>query len=167
MGTLVVILLVTLTFFILALFVLTFREFVFLLTFLWNRWKLVVFHVLLGIAIVFGSKVYLDPMSAGAVGVLISFALIAFSYRAFRKRHIELLDKEGLGESRRISRKKLLEVYRLGGKPVDRCEQCGERGLTLDIHHIVPIAEGGNNELSNLKLLCPNCHRREHDGMRG
>jgi len=30
--------------------------------------------------------------------------------------------------------------------------------LTLDIHHIVWVKDGGGNDLSNLLALCPNCH---------
>lgn len=30
--------------------------------------------------------------------------------------------------------------------------------LTLDIHHIIEVSEGGGNEPSNLICLCPNCH---------
>lgn len=27
-----------------------------------------------------------------------------------------------------------------------------------DFHHIIPVAEGGTNDSSNVILLCPNCH---------
>jgi HNH endonuclease len=30
--------------------------------------------------------------------------------------------------------------------------------LTLDLHHIVWVKDGGGNEPSNLLALCPNCH---------
>jgi hypothetical protein len=30
--------------------------------------------------------------------------------------------------------------------------------LTLELHHIVWVRDGGNNEPSNLLCLCPNCH---------
>jgi hypothetical protein len=30
--------------------------------------------------------------------------------------------------------------------------------LTLELHHIVWVREGGGNELENLLALCPNCH---------
>lgn len=166
MGALIVTLAVILAFFVLALLVLTLREFVCLLTYLWKKAFLVSVYILLAVAGYYGAKLYLDSASAGAVGILIALVLNTFSYRSYRQNYYELLAKGGLGASRRIGRKKLLDVYRLGGKPIDRCELCGEGGLTLDIHHIVPIAEGGNNELPNLKLLCPNCHRRQHDRMR-
>ena len=30
--------------------------------------------------------------------------------------------------------------------------------LAIDIHHIVEVADGGGNVLSNLLALCPMCH---------
>ncbi len=32
----------------------------------------------------------------------------------------------------------------------------------LEIHHIVPLAEGGADTIGNVAVLCPNCHRRMH-----
>jgi 5-methylcytosine-specific restriction protein A len=32
----------------------------------------------------------------------------------------------------------------------------------LEIHHIVPLAEGGLDIVDNVAALCPNCHRRMH-----
>lgn len=166
MGTLIAILFALVAFFVLALLVLTFREVLCLLSYLWRRMLWVAVYILLGLAAYLAAKRYLDPMSSAAVGILSVFTLNAFAYQAYRRRYQEMLAQSGLGDSRRISRKKLLEVYRLGGKSTDYCEMCGESGLTLDIHHKLPLSEGGNNEFSNLKLLCPNCHRREHDEMR-
>ena len=36
--------------------------------------------------------------------------------------------------------------------------------VTLDIHHVVPVAEAGKNEPENLLVLCPNCHALHHRG---
>ena len=33
-----------------------------------------------------------------------------------------------------------------------------------EIHHIVPVAEGGHEEDDNLILLCPNCHKVANEG---
>lgn len=32
----------------------------------------------------------------------------------------------------------------------------------LNVHHIVPVSEGGGDEPSNLVTLCVNCHLRRH-----
>lgn len=34
----------------------------------------------------------------------------------------------------------------------------------LEIHHIVPVADGGGDEPSNLITLCHDCHMRRHKG---
>ena len=45
------------------------------------------------------------------------------------------------------------------------CEACGhENYRILQIHHITPRARGGGNDVSNLRLLCPNCHMTIHSG---
>lgn len=36
--------------------------------------------------------------------------------------------------------------------------------LTLEIHHLEQVSEGGSNEPSNLLALCPNCHALHHSG---
>lgn len=50
------------------------------------------------------------------------------------------------------------------------CELCGQPAPFydingkpfLEIHHIIPLAEGGPDSLSNTVALCPNCHRAVH-----
>ncbi|WP_317970559.1 NUDIX domain-containing protein [Paenibacillus sp. CCS19] len=32
----------------------------------------------------------------------------------------------------------------------------------LEVHHIIPLAEGGEDTVENAKALCPNCHREVH-----
>ncbi len=36
--------------------------------------------------------------------------------------------------------------------------------LTLDVHHLYYVSEGGSNEADNLLPLCPNCHTEHHHG---
>jgi hypothetical protein len=46
-----------------------------------------------------------------------------------------------------------------------RCSFCTEAEIALlDIHHIEPRASGGSNDLSNLILVCKNCHARVESG---
>lgn len=39
----------------------------------------------------------------------------------------------------------------------DSCELCGFNQV-VDVHHLKPRSEGGGSELSNLMVVCPNCH---------
>ena len=34
-----------------------------------------------------------------------------------------------------------------------------------EFHHILPVCEGGENEMDNVVLLCPNCHKEAHAGL--
>lgn len=44
------------------------------------------------------------------------------------------------------------------------CSCCGfyVKGVSLDVHHIIPRKNGGTNDMSNLTYICPNCHRIAH-----
>ena len=37
--------------------------------------------------------------------------------------------------------------------------------LTLHIHHLEQISEGGSDDTTNLLALCPNCHSLHHSGV--
>ena len=62
-----------------------------------------------------------------------------------------------------------------------RCQICGDvilkagwnhdmnrvdswRYLSADVHHILPLSEGGPDIRSNMLCLCPTCHRKFHSG---
>ena len=45
------------------------------------------------------------------------------------------------------------------------CEQCLKKGRYVaveEVHHILPLSEGGTNEESNLMSLCRSCHEKIH-----
>jgi hypothetical protein len=42
------------------------------------------------------------------------------------------------------------------------CEICNWDITTCDLHHIIPVAQGGKNTLENLICVCPNHHRMIH-----
>jgi 5-methylcytosine-specific restriction endonuclease McrA len=45
------------------------------------------------------------------------------------------------------------------------CERCGENNYAiLQVHHIHERHKGGSDTLSNLEMLCPNCHATHHLG---
>jgi 5-methylcytosine-specific restriction protein A len=60
-------------------------------------------------------------------------------------------------------------LYRANG----HCESCNQpapflrtkdNSPYLEVHHIVPLADGGDDTLENVVAICPNCHRRYHFG---
>ena len=61
-------------------------------------------------------------------------------------------------------RGKLLKE-KLASKRGGACEQCQEKNYAiLQVHHIKERHKGGSDALSNLQLLCPNCHTTHHYG---
>lgn len=54
-----------------------------------------------------------------------------------------------------------LEAKRFYG---DRCMRCDWADDTCDVHHITPRRDGGTDEMHNLAVLCPNCHRMADKG---
>ena len=45
------------------------------------------------------------------------------------------------------------------------CEICGWNESTTDLHHIIPVSDGGLNELNNIINVCPNHHRLIHKNL--
>ncbi|MGG2093484.1 HNH endonuclease signature motif containing protein [Bacillus sp. S13(2024)] len=37
----------------------------------------------------------------------------------------------------------------------------------LEVHHVLPLAEGGEDTVTNAVAICPNCHRKAHFGIPG
>ena len=49
------------------------------------------------------------------------------------------------------------------------CEECFKKGILVpvdEVHHKIPLAEGGTHDESNLVSLCKTCHAKIH-GERG
>lgn len=53
------------------------------------------------------------------------------------------------------------------------CQDCGKiapfftkatNEPFLEVHHIVPLSQGGEDAIGNVVALCPNCHRKRHYG---
>ncbi|MFU8787539.1 MAG: HNH endonuclease [Methylobacter sp.] len=34
----------------------------------------------------------------------------------------------------------------------------------MEVHHIVPLSQGGEDTIEYVVALCPNCHRKRHYG---
>lgn len=43
----------------------------------------------------------------------------------------------------------------------EECQMCHATD-DVEIHHIIPLAEGGTNDFENLMALCHKCHRQVH-----
>ena len=43
------------------------------------------------------------------------------------------------------------------------CEVCGWKEGGRDLHHIIPVKNGGTNKMDNLINVCPNHHRLIHE----
>jgi len=47
------------------------------------------------------------------------------------------------------------------------CMNCGfDVSCALDLHHIIPVVDGGTDDDDNKMTLCANCHRIVHDAMK-
>lgn len=77
-------------------------------------------------------------------------------------------DRKELEELRKRRTKRILfgEVKELWERQDGKCPNCNQ-GITEESgwnkHHIQPKAQGGNDELDNLILVCPTCHRQIHN----
>jgi len=47
------------------------------------------------------------------------------------------------------------------GRDNFQCQSCGKQGTEtqLNVDHIIPLAKGGSNDLSNLQTLCYQCNQ--------
>jgi 5-methylcytosine-specific restriction endonuclease McrA len=43
-----------------------------------------------------------------------------------------------------------------------RCVYCGAGDDGLEVHHVLPVSEGGANTLANVVTICHACHRNAH-----
>ncbi|MBK8751573.1 MAG: HNH endonuclease [Candidatus Competibacteraceae bacterium] len=57
---------------------------------------------------------------------------------------------------------KLLRLWWRQDKECPHCQEKITKETGWNIHHILPKAQGGKDNISNLMLLHPNCHRQIH-----
>ena len=44
----------------------------------------------------------------------------------------------------------------------NRCERCRAKSCHLEVHHVIPVSEGGGHSLEQLRLYCRACHSLHH-----
>lgn len=83
----------------------------------------------------------------------------------FDKKHpdakiVEVLRKERSAKVAAYVKERANGICQLCNKPAPFYNKTGEP--FLECHHVVWIARGGIDEISNAVALCPNCHRKMH-----
>ncbi|MFZ7237143.1 HNH endonuclease [Avibacterium gallinarum] len=97
------------------------------------------------------------------------------SPQAIRRKYLEVSNKKPEKEYYSVAKYKrnpyvVAEVlHRANGV----CESCNRKAPFnrksndlpyLEVHHIVPLSENGDDTMENCIALCPNCHRKAHFG---
>ena len=65
----------------------------------------------------------------------------------------------------------IVEVLNLADGVCESCHQkapfnrVSDGSPYLEVHHIIPLSENGEDTVSNAEALCPNCHRKKHFGL--
>ncbi len=78
--------------------------------------------------------------------------------RRYERYERDLATRQRYGKSWQRVRKLYAEAHPF-------CEQCLDNGVIVpvdEVHHKLPLAEGGTNDFENLISLCKSCHARLH-----
>ena len=60
------------------------------------------------------------------------------------------------GASGKHTREQILELRE---KQKNKCAVCrADASVSYHVDHIVPLASGGSNDISNIQILCPSCN---------
>ncbi|MES2749490.1 MAG: HNH endonuclease [Patescibacteria group bacterium] len=80
------------------------------------------------------------------------------------KKHIVKIRIENRNQKKIVSK---LEDYscQVCGWSIEWKDGNGKNRYSIDIDHIIPKANGGGEEISNLWALCPNCHKKKTVGV--
>lgn len=77
------------------------------------------------------------------------------------------LDERASAAKRGYDRRwRKLRLMYLRAHPICEEPECG--AASFDVHHIIPLSEGGTNAWENLQALCHSCHsKKTAEEMRG
>lgn len=67
--------------------------------------------------------------------------------------------KDNILSIKNLSSRTISKILKRANKS---CSICNWNESTCDIHHIIPVKNGGSNLSNNLIIVCPNCHRVIH-----
>lgn len=84
-----------------------------------------------------------------------------------KNKNEEYCSRCGLRLSERVGRERIPNrvrhaVFQKDGYRCRECNRSKEDGAILEIDHIVPVAKGGTNDISNLQTLCKECNRGKY-----
>lgn len=92
--------------------------------------------------------------------------------KSFKNTEAGYFEKEGVFVVRRDNE---VQKRRIAAVENHTCQVCGfnceykrkngKPGWIVDVDHIIDKKDGGNEEVSNLWVLCPNCHRKKSRGV--
>lgn len=117
-------------------------------------------HKLSNLDIIYGVTGVTRTHSAFGGGVTILWGY-QFSYRYKNKTSIKK-ESNMTQTTKSILSVSSRTVHKIIARAAIACSICNWNQATGDIHHIVEVAEGGSNDMSNLIYVCPNCHRCIH-----
>ena len=124
-------------------------------------------------------KIWISKISASEFSKICSTCNPSVESINFDTQSLDTIDNDASPHPRAYLSQML--VFRRDRKVVDAtlkralgvCERCGHPAPFvrrsdgepfLEVHHTIPLSEGGIDRIENTEALCPNCHREAHFG---
>ena len=84
-------------------------------------------------------------------------------HQKLESRNYEKYKRDKVAHRKYDSRWRKIRASFLAKHPL--CDRCKERGVfvaAVDVHHILPLRQGGTHDENNLMALCHSCHSSVH-----
>ena len=85
-------------------------------------------------------------------------------YYEENKEHIKMKTKTNAGSGNGEQVNRIKAKRKCKELAYNECELCCARDTKLDVHHVIPVEEGGTDDQDNLVCLCRHCHQTIHTG---
>ena len=85
-------------------------------------------------------------------------------YYEENKEHIKMKTKTNAGSGNGEQVNRIKAKRKCKELAYNECELCCARDTKLDVHHVIPVEEGGTDDQDNLVCLCRHCHKVIHTG---